>query len=139
MAMCCGARRFAINVYRTRSVSLSLALYCRCQCHTHTHAHAETHTKMFYKQFSSWLLCVFVHSFNYLAIKYDEPRSLSLSLSLWRGVVAPRSLSPVAVPIPALSALYGHVLLGDRVSLWLLPCARERDYMDYTIWYGIFL
>lgn len=123
-------------------LSLSLS---RCQCHTHM--------KMFYKQFSSWFLCVFVHSFNYLAIKYDEPRSRSLSLSLTlflsllfsRGVTRCRRL---VVPIPALSALYGHVLWRPRVLVASLPtstphigilCGINHIYIFIVSWqFGFF-
>lgn len=127
------------------STSLSsLSLYrclSRCQCHTHM--------KMFYKQFSSWFLCVFVHSFNYLAIKYDEPRSPSLPiscpLSCSRGVTRCRRL---VVPIPALSALYGHVLWRPRVLVASLPpstpdigrlCAIKHIYAFIVSWQFRFL
>lgn len=129
------------------STSLSsLSLYrclSRCQCHTHM--------KMFYKQFSSWFLCVFVHSFNYLAIKYDEARSLSPSLSIScplscsRGVTRCRRL---VVPIPALSALYGHVLGRPRVLVASLPpstpdigrlCAIKHIYAFIVSWQFRFL
>lgn len=86
----------------------------RCQCHTHM--------KMFYKQFSSWFLCVFVHSFNYLAIKYDEPRSFSLYLPLSLSRTREESLV-----VAAWLCLFPHcrhfmaTCWGDRVSLWL-PC-----------------
>jgi len=62
-----------------------------------------SHTKMFYKQFSSWFLCVFVHSFNYLGIKYDNDPP-----HFFRTIYKLNCF--------CLSPVYGHVL----VSFWPL-------------------
>lgn len=98
------------------STSLSsLSLYrclSRCQCHTHM--------KMFYKQYSSWFLCVFVHSFNYLAIKYDEPRSPSLVLE------RSHSLSPLGC---AYSRIVGT--LWPRAVATACPCGFPATFHSW--------
>lgn len=112
-------RRFAVNACRP----LFAATF------------SMSHTKMFYKQFSSWFLCVFVHSFNYLGIKYDnDPPILRFSGEPAASFI-PSSCPPVyKLNCFCLSPVYGHVLVSfwprlswpDFPPLSWLFCARSR-------------